>query len=136
MAVVVNYYSNGKYRIADILAAEIDANAITSDLGLLDGYQSIHDTIVRFNAKYGSALTTKDISGSTLDTVIHTAKQGTPVIVGWPPALWSGGHLLVVRGGNSQQVELVDSSSYDTKVLSRATFLQRWAGFAVIIEPQ
>lgn len=137
MAEVINYYRDDKYRIADILTAAIDVNAISTELGLLNGYISIRNTVARFDAHYAETFTTTDMSGSSLDAIIATASSGKPVIVGWPPTphtWWSGGHLLVVRGGDARNVQLADSSSYNTQTLSRATFLKRWGGFAVLIE--
>ncbi len=102
---------------------------ITPDLGLLEP-TGIDRTVAQFGFQ------TDWLSNSSLDTVIKVANQGHPVIVGFPPALWSGGHLLVVRGGNSQDVYLADSSRLNMQVMARATFMQYWAGFAVVVSPK
>ncbi len=128
MTEVMNSYGH-TYRIADILKVEAGIHEITPDLGLLEP-TGIDRTVARFGFQ------TDWLSNSSLDTVIKVANQGHPVIVGFPPALWSGGHLLVVRGGNSQDVYLADSSRLNMQVMARATFMKYWAGFAVVVSPK
>jgi hypothetical protein len=116
------------YRITDILQQEVAAKAITPQLGLLDD-QGVRRTAARlgFTTDWGYT--------RTLDQVIATANKGTPVIVGWPPAKYDGGHLVVVIGGDSSSVKLADSSRYNRQVLSRAQFLKWWAGYSAILKP-
>jgi hypothetical protein len=59
-----------------------------------------------------------------------------PVIVGFPPDRYPGGHLLVVTGGNSTTVFLADSSIWNLHSLSRARFLSYWEGFAAVVKPE
>ena len=128
MTVVINSYGH-TYRIADILKVEAGLHEITPDLGLLEP-TGIDRTVAQFG------FTTNWLSSTvSLDTVINVANQGHPVIVGFPPALWTGGHLLVVRGGNDQDVYLADSSRLNMQVMARSTFLKYWAGFAVVVTP-
>jgi hypothetical protein len=128
MTVVINSYGHN-YRIADILKVEAGIHEITPDLGLIEPV-GIDRTVAQFGFK------TYWISNTSLDNVIKVANQGHPVIVGFPPALWSGGHLLVVRGGNSQSVYLADSSRLNMQVMARTTFMKYWAGFAVVVMPK
>ncbi len=116
------------YRITDILQQEVAAKAITPQLGLLDD-QGIQRTAARFG------FTTDWGYTRTLDQVIATANKGTPVIIGWPPAKYAGGHLVVVIGGDSDSVKLADSSRYNRQVLSRTQFLKWWAGYSAVLSP-
>jgi predicted double-glycine peptidase len=59
------------------------------------------------------------------------------VIVSFPPGTWSsGGHILVVRGGNNGQVYLADSSIFNMTTMSRQTFMSYWRGYAVVVTPK
>ncbi len=128
MTAVINSYGHN-YRLADILKVEAGIHEITPDLGLLEP-TGIDRTVAQFGFK------TYWLSNTSLDNVIKVANQGHPVIVGFPPALWSGGHLLVVRGGTSQYVYLADSSRLNMQTMARATFMKYWAGFAVVAMPK
>jgi predicted double-glycine peptidase len=68
--------------------------------------------------------------------VINTANTGKPVIVSFPPDRYAGGHLLVVTGGDSNNVYLADSSLWNRRVLTRGQFLQWWAGYAAVVTPK
>jgi Peptidase_C39 like family len=127
MTEVLNAYG-GHYRLTDILAVEQRVGAISASAGLL-GDAGIERTMQQFgfSVQWGYAL--------TLDQVIASAQQGHPVMVSFPPARWAGGHLLVVTGGDSATVRLVDSSSYNMQSLSRVQFLHWWAGFSAVALP-
>lgn len=116
------------YRITNILQQEVAAKAITPQQGLLDD-QGIARTAARFG------FTTDWGYERTLDQVIALANTGTPVIVSWPPSRYPPGHLVVVIGGDRSTVKLADSSRYNLQVLSRAQFLQWWAGYSAIVKP-
>jgi ABC-type bacteriocin/lantibiotic exporter with double-glycine peptidase domain len=58
------------------------------------------------------------------------------VLIGFPPERWSGGHLLVLRGGDRSSVYLADSSRLNMQKMAHKDFLKYWAGFAVIVMPQ
>lgn len=128
MTEVINSYGN-HYRITDILNVEARIGEITPDLGLVEP-TGIDHTVARFGFR------TITLNRPSLDSVIKVANQGTPIIVGFPPERWAGGHLLVLRGGNSQSVYLADSSRLNMQVMSHATFLKYWGGFAVGVLPK
>ncbi len=127
MTVVLNAYG-GHYRIADILKVESALGAITPEQGLVDP-QGIEHTLHKFN------FTAVQLNQPDLDTVIALANQGYPIIVNFPPALWPGGHFLVLFGGNSQEVYTADSSQFDKRIWQRQDFLRYWQGFASIVVP-
>lgn len=127
MTEVINAYGH-HYRVTDILQVEVGLHEITPALGLLEDV-GIQRTAAKFGFKtaWGYSL--------SLDQVIAAANQGTPVIVSFPPARFAGGHLLVVRGGDSGSVYLTDSSARNWTQLSRTRFMQLWAGFSAILTP-
>ncbi|HEX7734279.1 MAG TPA: C39 family peptidase [Ktedonobacteraceae bacterium] len=127
MTEVINAYGH-KYRVTDILALESKINAITPELGLLSE-AGIERTGTQFGFKtsWGHNL--------NLDQVIAAANRGTPVIVSFPPPIYPGGHIVVVRGGNANSVYLADSSRLNWTQLTRAGFLHYWRGFSAIMTP-
>ncbi len=128
MTEVINAYGH-HYRIIDILKIEAQSGEITPALGLTESI-GIQRTVAQFGfqATWGNNL--------SLDQVINIANHGRPVIVDFPPSKYAGGHLLVVLGGDANNVYLADSSSYDRHSLTRAQFLNWWAGFSAIVTPQ
>ncbi len=128
MTEVMNAYGKS-FRVTDVLKAETSVHEITPDLGLLEA-QGIDKTVSQFGFK------TVWLENASLDKVIDVANHGRPVIVGFPPSRWTGGHLLIVRGGDDQNVMLVDSSKLNMQVMKRDKFLSYWAGFAVVVMPQ
>lgn len=128
MTEVINAYGH-HYRITDILKVESGIGAITPQLGLLsDG--GVASTVSHFG------FTTIWGHQFSLNQIIAIANKGRPVIVSWPPANYPGGHLVVVIGGDSNNVYLADSSIYNRHSLTRAQFLKWWGGFAAILVPQ
>lgn len=127
MAEVINAYGH-HYRIADILKVEASINEITPSLGLVED-TGIARTMTKFgfNTDWGYNL--------SYDQVVATANRGEPVIVAWPPSRYTGGHLVVVIGGNSQTVIVADSSIFNRHSLSRAQFMKWWAGFSAVATP-
>jgi hypothetical protein len=117
------------YHITDVLAVEAQIGAITPQMGLLDP-SGIQQTATQFGFK------TNWGNSWTLDQVISTANSGKPVIVGFPPDRYAGGHLLVVIGGDSTYVYLADSSLWNHRALTHSQFLQWWAGYAAVVTPQ
>ncbi len=117
------------YHITDVLAVEAQIGAITPQMGLLDP-SGIQQTATQFGFK------TNWGNSWTLDQVISTANSGKPVIVGFPPDRYAGGHLLVVIGGDSTYVYLADSSLWNHRALTHGQFLQWWAGYAAVVTPQ
>jgi len=128
MTEVINAYGH-HYRIIDILKVEAQLGEITPTLGLTESI-GIQRTVAQFGFQttWGNNL--------SLDQVINIANHGRPVIVDFPPSKYAGGHLLVVLGGDANNVYLADSSSYDRHSLTRAQFLNWWAGFSAIVTPQ
>ena len=129
MTVVINAYGHN-YRIADILQVERNVGAISAQEGLLNGVTSINATVKSFGFNATS------MTGKSLDTIIATANAGQPVIVSFPPQTWTGGHILVLRGGDASSVWLADSSHYNFEHISRAKFLKYWRNWAVLVTPR
>lgn len=127
MTEVMNAY-NHTYKITDVLEIEAAIHEITPDLGLLEEVG-----IQRTGARFG--FTTTWGHNLSLDQVIAAANHGTPVIVSFPPARYPGGHILVVRGGDSAHVYLADSSRLNWTQVTRDRFMQLWAGFSAIMIP-
>jgi hypothetical protein len=131
MTEVINAYTPGHpYRVTDILKVESNLHQITPEDGLLSP-NGIDITVASFgfNATH--------LSNPSLDQVISIANNGRPVIVSFPPGTWSsGGHILVVRGGNSSEVYLADSSIFNMTTMPRSTFMSYWRGFAVVVTPK
>ncbi len=128
MTEVFNAYGRS-LRITDVLQVESRIGEITPAQGLLRP-QGIANTAAQFGFK-----TTWGNSWS-LDAVIATANQGHPVIVSWPPDRYPQGHIVVVTGGDSNNVYLADSSIWNRHVLSRGQFLAWWEGFAAVVTPK
>lgn len=125
---VFNFYGR-HYRIHDVLAVESASGAITPELGLTeDGGIARTASQFGFQTEWGYRL--------SLDQVIETANRGIPIIVGFPPARYPSGHLLVVTGGTATMVFVADSSRYDRTSITRQRFLQWWAGYSAIVRPK
>ncbi len=127
MTEVFNAYG-AHLRIADVLKVEAQIGAITPALGLTDP-SGIEHTAAQFG------FTTNWGTSWTLDQVIAVANSGKPVIVNFPPDRYAGGHLLVVIGGDANNVYLADSSLWNRQSITRAQFLQWWEGFAAVVTP-
>jgi hypothetical protein len=135
MTEVIDAYG-GHFRIRDILSVEARIGAITPQLGLV--YPGgVADTMARFGFQ-----TSWGTSGFSLEQVVRIAAGGTPVVVGFPPARYAGGHILVVRGGRLDPasglvsgVFVVDSSAWKRTTIGRAQFLAWWGGFYAIPLP-
>jgi len=117
------------FRITDVLAVEAQIGAITPQMGLLDP-SGIQQTAAQFGFK------TNWGNSWSLEQVINSANLGKPVIVGFPPDRYAGGHLLVVIGGDSTNVYLADSSLWNHRTLTHGQFLQWWAGYAAVVTPR
>jgi hypothetical protein len=133
IAAVINayneYYRTGpQYRIADILKVESELGEITPQQGLLRP-TGIDRTVAKFHFK------AQWLNKPRLEDVIKLGNSGRPIIVNFPPDRWSGGHLLIVRGGDKNQVFLVDSSQLNMQKMTHATFLKYWVGFAAVVTP-
>lgn len=128
MTEVIDSYGHD-YRITDILKVESQIGEITPQLGLLEDV-GVSRTVSHFG------FTTIWGHQFSLDQIIAIANKGRPVIVSWPPDRYAGGHLVVVIGGDSNNVYIADSSLYDRHSLTHAQFLNWWGGFAAVLVPQ
>ena len=129
MTEVINAYGHN-YRLTDILKVEAGLHEITPDLGLVEA-RGIDRTVAQFGFRM------IPLQHSTLDDAIAVANQGHPVIVSFANSgYWPGGHILVLRGGDAQNVNLADSSRLNLTVVPRAQFLQWWRGFIAVPIPQ
>jgi hypothetical protein len=125
---VFNAYGR-HYRVTDVLQVEAQIGEITPQLGLVR-----HEGIQNTAAQFGFQTTWGD--SWTLDHVIDLANRGEPVIVGFPPDRYDGGHILDVIGGSSTTVYLADTSLWNRRFLSRTQFLAWWAGYAAVVTPK
>ena len=127
MTEVFNFYGR-HYRIADVMKIQAQIQEITPALGLIEDV-GIQRTAAKFGfqTRWGYSL--------DYDQVVETANRGEPVIVGWPPAKYPGGHLVVVIGGDSQTISIADSSRHNRHELSRTAFLNWWGGLSAIVTP-
>ncbi len=130
MTEIINASFHTHYTISTILAIEAafqNPTVITADSGLL-----YPNGIDRTMGYFGFVTTHQHY---TLDQLITTANAGTPVLVNFPPVTWSGGHFLVVVGGDTQYVHLADSSKLNMRSMTRARFEFYWQGFADTFTP-
>ncbi len=122
MEEVMNAY--GRHLIAaDVLQEE-------QNLGVWDTYDGLtggEEGIARTASYFGFRAVPNP--PRTLDDLIAVANKGFPVIVGVP------GHILVVKGGDSNNVYLVDSAPADRTIMSRAQFAGWWDNFSVELLP-
>ncbi|MFL5654077.1 MAG: hypothetical protein ACJ8CB_07855, partial [Ktedonobacteraceae bacterium] len=116
-------------RVTDVLEVEARIGEITPELGLVRP-EGVERTAAQFGFKttWGNSW--------TLDQVIATANSGEPVIVGFPPNRYAGGHILDVIGGNSDNVYLADTSLWNRRAITRAQFLAWWEGYAAVVTPK
>ena len=115
----------GRHLIAaDVLQVEANLGVWDVSNGLTGGEQGIAETANYFGFK---ALPNPP---RTMSDLIRVANAGYPVIVGVP------GHILVVKGGDSYNVYLVDSAPADRTVMSRDVFANWWDNFSVVLVPR
>lgn len=129
MATVMNAY--GSHLIgADVLEEEQRLGVWDVQLGLLDE-QGIAETAnyFGFNASLSHTLSLQDI--------INISNKGEPVIVSVRDSYYfPGGHIFVVRGGDSQYVYTADSSPANFQRMTRSMFQGMWIGFSAILTPK
>ena len=122
MEEVMNAY--GRHLIAaDVLQEELNLGVWDTYNGLTGGEEGIAKTASYFGFR------AVPNPPRTLDDLIAVANKGFPVIVGVP------GHILVVKGGDSNYVYLVDSAPADRTIMSRAQFAGWWDNFSVELLP-
>lgn len=123
MEEVMNAY--GRHLIAaDVLQVESNLGVWDTYNGLTSGEAGIAEAASYFGFK---ALPNPP---RTVPDLINVANKGFPVIVGVP------GHILVVRGGDSNNVYLVDSAPADRTIMSRQQFAGWWDNFSVVLVPR
>ncbi|HET8846600.1 MAG TPA: CHAP domain-containing protein [Ktedonobacteraceae bacterium] len=117
-------------RIHDVLVVESARGDIDPTLGLTHD-AGVADTFAQFG------LQTQWGEHWSVEQVVQTANEGLPVLVGWPPDRYEGGHIVVVVGGDlaTNTITLADSSAWNRQAVSVAQFLQWWAGFAAVALP-
>jgi len=123
MEEVMNAY--GRHFIAaDVLQVEANLGVWDVYSGLTGGENSIAEAANYFGFK------AVPNPPRTLQALIYVANKGFPVIVGIP------GHILVVSGGDSNYVYLVDSAPANRKFMTHGEFLAVWDGFSVELVPR
>lgn len=129
MTEVLNAYGV-QVRIHDVLQVEASLGEITPSGGLQEDI-GIANTMRQFG------MTTTWGDHWPLAQVVDTANRGEPVIVGWPPDRYEGGHIVVVTGGDltAGTITIADSSTWNRRVPSVDQFMQWWAGFAAVSIP-
>ncbi len=129
MEMVMDAY--GRHLIAaDVLQEELNLGVWDAHLGLLseDGI-ALTANYYGFNASLSHSRTLQDI--------INISNKGAPVIVGVRDSYnFPGGHIMVVRGGDSQTVYVADSSPGNFTHLSYSVFLGMWQGFSAVLTPR
>lgn len=128
MTEVINSYGHN-YRITDILKVEAGLHEISPDQGLLEPI-GLDRTLAQFGFQ------TVPLQDKSLNALINIANHGHPVIVNFPPSRWAGGHLLVLRGGDANNVLLADSSRFNMTVMTRSKFEGYWGGAIVVGIPK
>ncbi|GCE25341.1 hypothetical protein KDA_08250 [Dictyobacter alpinus] len=130
MTEVINSYNNShKFRVTDILKVEANLHQITPESGLLQP-SGIDITVDKFG------FDATHLNNPPLDDIVKIANQGHPVIVSFPPDRVPGGHILVLRGGQGDNVYLADSSLLNRTVMTKQKFLALWGGFSVVVTPK
>jgi len=119
--------AGGHYRLHDILSAEINVQQISPDLGLLNGFTSVSQTV-------GSLGYHAQVVNGGIDGIVNTANSGSPVVISMRNADWPNGHILIVSGGDNSNVRVIDSWSTNRTSFSRATFANQYTGLAAIIK--
>jgi hypothetical protein len=149
MTMVINSFLGSNFRISDILRIQSGIGKITAAGGLIGKGDGIKATIEAVNKAYGLNFTVSSSSDYTLDDIIAMANQGQPIIVDLPGQgsgvahpFSSGGHYLVVIGGDDKQVQVADSSGANHQWVPREQFLGWWdttraqKGLSIIVAPK
>lgn len=132
LAELFNAYG-GRHTISDVLKVEARIGAISAEQGLLRP-EGIDQTASKFGFK------TATLQDASLDKILAIANDGTPVLVNFPPATWTGGHFLVVLGSSVikdvSYVHLADSSKLNMQYMTSDRFQHYWRGFAKVVTPE
>lgn len=128
MEMVMNAY--GRHFIAaDLLQEELNLGVWSVYSGLLqENGIALTAAHFGFNASLSHA--------RTLNDVINISNKGYPVIVSVRDSFYyPGGHLFVIRGGDSSYVYIADSSPANFQHMTHAMFLGMWQGFSAVLTP-
>lgn len=129
MEMVMNAY--GRHLVAaDVLQEELTLGVWDVHLGLL------REEGISLTADY-FGFTAALSHSRTLQDIIDISNKGTPVIVGVRDSYYfPGGHIMVVRGGDSQYVYTADSSPANFQRMTRGQFQAMWQGFSAVLTPK
>jgi hypothetical protein len=125
MAYVLNT-SGGHYLLHDVLQAEIQQGQISSYAGLLYGFDSVAKTVQALG--YHATAVPGGIDG-----IVGMANGSNPVIVSMQNSDWPSGHILVVVGGDTNTLQVVDSWTTNKTSISRSDFSSQWTGLAASV---
>jgi hypothetical protein len=129
MEMVMNAY--GRHFIAaDLLQEELNLGVWSVYSGLLqENGIALTAAHFGFNASLSHA--------RTLNDVINISNKGYPVIVSVRDSFYyPGGHLFVIRGGDSSYVYIADSSPANFQRMTHTMFMGMWQGFSAVLTPQ
>jgi hypothetical protein len=105
-------------KIADVMRAM--PGGMTPELGLVS-----RPSLVSAARQFGLAAS-DDVRG--YDALQHATASGQPVLVDIRNSRFPQGHWIVVTASDATGVDVVDSSGYDIKSMSRGEFLASWSG--------
>jgi hypothetical protein len=129
LQMVMNAYGRNLIA-ADVLQKELDLGVWNVQLGLLR-----EEGVAMTAAYYG--FETSWGRSRTLPEVINIANKGAPVIVSVRDSYYfPGGHIFVVRGGDSQNVFIADSSPANFQRMTHAQFMNMWQRFSAVVTPK
>lgn len=118
------FNSYGRHYIAsDVLQVELNMGIWNTYQGLTAGEPGMARAAAYFGFKADPN------PPRTLSDLINVANSGTPVIIGMP------GHIMVVKGGDANDVYLVDSSMANRTILTHQQFMDIWDKFSVLLTP-
>jgi hypothetical protein len=129
MEMVMNAY--GRHLIAaDVLQKELDLGVWNVYLGLL------REEGIGMTANYFGFMSDAT-HARTLSDLITISNKGIPIIVSVRDGYYfPGGHIFVVRGGDSQYIYIADSSLANFQRMTHAQFVGMWQGFSAILTPR
>lgn len=142
---VWSYSSCSGFALAEVMDAygrhltAADVLEVEQNLGVWSVYSGLlRDTGITTTANYFGF--SASLSNSrTLQDLIAIGNKGTPIIVSIRDNYYyPGGHIFVVRGGDSQYIYLADSSPANFTRMSYPQFLNMWQprSFSAILTPK
>jgi len=111
----------GHYIIHDVLQAE--TGQISTKVGLFTGFDGIAKTVnnLGFYVVQGPA----SFNG--------LAASKAPVIISMQSSEWPGGHVLVVTGGDTSNLQVMDPWTTNKTSISRSDFSAQWTGLSALV---